>query len=92
MIRQHPRRVSAPPPLKPPRPRGRERSRGGRADLRALAHSPAALIVTVGAVWTSVTAPNDPMAMWPTAVWLWLTALFLIRRSLSARKRVTRVR
>ncbi|WP_433173979.1 hypothetical protein [Actinoallomurus sp. CA-150999] len=57
-----------------------------------MTHSPAALIVAVGAAWTSASAPHGPVMMWPTAAWLWLTALFLIRRSLPARKRVTRVR
>ncbi|GAA4628813.1 hypothetical protein GCM10023196_046750 [Actinoallomurus vinaceus] len=96
MSRQHPPRVSAfrgdSHPLKHPRPDGRERSRRGRVGIQVLTHSPAVFIVTIGALWASVSAPHDPMVMWPTAAWLWLTALFLIRRSLPARKRVTRVR
>jgi hypothetical protein len=57
----------------------RRRSLTGRgADLR---HNPIALILCVGALWTTATAPHDPAVMWPTAAWLWLTTLFTVARA-----------
>jgi hypothetical protein len=78
-------------PRPPGRPDDLHRSSGTWLYLLALRRSPLALIVALGAVWTSVVAADGALAMSPIACWLWLTVISITRRA-ARRERLMRLR
>jgi hypothetical protein len=79
--------------MNPPHPPDRARRSLFRwPNLLTLMRSPVALIVAVGALWTSVMAADGAPAMSPIACWLWLTVLFITRRAVKRKRVMTRSR